>query len=93
MIKKERPDITLERLPPYHCELNAIELVQAIAKNKVRKSPFKKVHDVQAVARRAFEEITPEMIGNIYDHIKGAGGLLQKSTWNRTIISRGCRNC
>ena len=27
MIKKERPDITLERLPPYHCELNAIELV------------------------------------------------------------------
>ena len=27
MIKNERPDITLERLPPYHCELNAIELV------------------------------------------------------------------
>ena len=27
MVKRLRPDITLERLPPYHCELNPIELV------------------------------------------------------------------
>ena len=27
MIKQHRPDITIERLPPYHCELNPIEMV------------------------------------------------------------------
>ena len=27
MVKELRPDITLERLPPYHCELNVIEMI------------------------------------------------------------------
>ena len=27
MVKTLRSDITLERLPPYHCELNPIELI------------------------------------------------------------------
>ena len=27
MVKQLRPDITLERLPPYHCELNVIEMI------------------------------------------------------------------
>ena len=36
----------------------------------MRKSPFKNVHDVQAVARKAFEEITPEFVRNCFDHVK-----------------------
>ena len=71
MIKEMgRSDITLERLPPYHCELNAIEMVQGIVKNEVKKYPFKNVHDVQAIARKSFEKVTPEMIRNTYNHVK-----------------------
>ena len=25
LVQRLRPDVTIERLPPYHCELNAIE--------------------------------------------------------------------
>ena len=70
MVKKLRPDIILERLPPYHCELNAIELVQAIPKDEVRKTPFKNVHDVKTLAHRAFKNVTPDVVRNCYDHVK-----------------------
>ena len=36
----------------------------------MRKSPFKNVHDIQQIARKAFEKVTPEIVSNIYDHVK-----------------------
>ena len=79
MIELLRPDITLERLPPYHCELNAIEMVQRIVKNKVRKYPFKNVHDVQALARKAFDEVTPDVVRNTLAHVE------EQENWYRHL--------
>ena len=79
MVKELRPDITLERLPPYHCELNVIEMIQAILKSKVRNIPFKHVKDVQVLAHRVFGEITPEMVRNVYEKVE------EQEDWYRKL--------
>ena len=36
----------------------------------MRQYPFKNVHDVQVLARKAFNEITPDFVRNTYAHVK-----------------------
>ena len=79
MVKKIRKDITLERLPPYHCELNPIEMVWGILKRDVRKSPFKHVQDVKKITESAFQKITPEMVQNCIDHVE------EQEAWYRSL--------
>ena len=60
------------RLPPYHCCLNAIEMVWAQMKGKVRRqnvyseSPDAEIELIKA----AFHSITPENWGNYIDHVE-----------------------
>lgn len=36
----------------------------------VKKSPFKNVHDVKAIAHKSFSKISPEEVRNCYDHVE-----------------------
>lgn len=53
--------VTVLRLPPYHCELNPIELVWAQVKGYVaRNNKTFKMKDVGNLLRKGLEEVTPE---------------------------------
>lgn len=55
-------DMVVLRLPPYHCELNAIELAWSSIKNhvKMNNTTFK-IEDVEKLLREGVERCTPEM--------------------------------
>lgn len=57
------------RLPPYHCELNPIELAWAFVKNhvKMNNTTFK-LADVQKLLIEGVEKCTPEMWKNFTHH-------------------------
>ncbi|KAE9522154.1 hypothetical protein AGLY_017414 [Aphis glycines] len=63
-------DKTVLRLPPYHCELNPIELAWASVKNyvKMNNSTFK-MNDVKKLLEEGVERVTPDMWKNYVDHI------------------------
>ncbi|XP_060854986.1 uncharacterized protein C21orf140 homolog [Metopolophium dirhodum] len=63
-------DKTVFRLPPYHCELNPIELAWASVKNyvKMNNSTFK-MNDVKKLLEEGVERVTPDMWKNYVDHI------------------------
>ncbi|XP_022161706.1 uncharacterized protein LOC111027615 [Myzus persicae] len=63
-------DKTVLRLPPYHCELNPIELAWASVKNyvKMNNSTFK-MNDVKKLLEEGVERVTPDMWKNFVDHI------------------------
>ena len=58
------------RLPPYHCNLNPIELIWGIMKNEVgqRNSTFK-LTDMQNLASDVLEDISPEIVKNCFTHV------------------------
>jgi len=58
------------RLPPYHCELNPIELAWSTVKNYVRthNSTFK-IKDVLELLKKGVENVTSEMWTNFIGHV------------------------
>ena len=62
---------TAIRLPPYHAELNSIELIWAMLKGKVARSnlTFKK-KDVKKLTEDAFESISPKDWASCCRHVK-----------------------
>jgi transposase len=58
------------RLPPYHCELNPIEMVWAWVKNKIKicNNTFK-TKDVLALTRQVMENVPPELWANCVRHV------------------------
>lgn len=56
------------RLPPYHCDLNPIELIWANVKQKVAAHNLGS-RDVKQLAEEAFNSITPETWKNCCNHV------------------------
>jgi len=61
---------TVLRLPPYHCELNPIELAWSSVKHYVRthNNTFK-IKDVKELLKQGVEHVTPEMWTNFVQHV------------------------
>jgi transposase len=73
----DRPEITVWRaktvlrLPPYHCELNPIELIWAQIKNEVAsKNITFKLRDVKPLFQEAVEHVTDENWKKCIEHSK-----------------------
>ncbi|XP_022163493.1 uncharacterized protein LOC111028993 [Myzus persicae] len=61
---------TVLRLPPYHCELNPIELAWSSVKHYVRThNNTYKLKDVQELLKQGVEHVTPEMWTNFVQHV------------------------
>lgn len=58
------------RLPPYHCELNPIELIWAQIKNEVAsKNTTFKLADVKVLLEQAMNNVTPDNWSNVVRHV------------------------
>jgi transposase len=74
MAKKEGH--TVIRLPPYHCELNPIELVWSQVKGYVaRNNTTFKMEDVRRLVYEAFDKIHDGSLGNsgVEGDVPGSG--------------------
>lgn len=61
---------TVLRLPPYHCELNPIELAWSAVKNHVKmNNTTYKLTDVQKLLNEGVEHVTPNMWNNFVEHV------------------------
>jgi len=61
---------TVLRLPPYHCELNPIELAWSSVKHYVRThNNTYKIKDVQELLKQGVEHVTQEMWTNFVEHV------------------------
>lgn len=80
-------DKTVLRLPPYHCELNPIELAWASVKNyvKMNNSTFK-MNDVKKLLEEEVERVTPDMWKNYVDHIIK----VEEKFWQVDYIPTNC---
>jgi transposase len=58
---------TVLRLPPYHCELNPIELIWAQIKNASKNITFK-LRDVKPLFQEAVEHVTDENWKKCIEH-------------------------
>lgn len=57
------------RLPPYHCELNPIELAWSVVKGHVKTNNTTfKLHDVRQLLIDGVQRVTPEMWSNFISH-------------------------
>lgn len=62
--------ITILRLPPYHCELNPIELVWAQVKSEVAKNNVTyKLADIKNLFAKAISNVTPENWRKCVEHV------------------------
>jgi len=62
---------TVVRLPPYHCELNPIELTWSSVKNYVHmNNTTYKLQDVRKLLEEGVERVTPDMWKNFITHVK-----------------------
>lgn len=63
-------NIIVLRLPPYHCELNPIELAWASVKHhvKINNSSYK-LPDVKTLLLEGVERVTPEMWRSFISHV------------------------
>ena len=62
---------TAIRMPPYHAELNSIELIWVMLKGKVaRLNLALKKKDVKKLTGDAFESISPEELASCCRHVK-----------------------
>lgn len=63
-------NVTILRLPPYHCELNPIELVWAQVKGHVAKNNKSfKMAEVKTLFQEGLELVTPERWRSCIDHV------------------------
>lgn len=63
--------ITVLRLPPYHCQLNPIELIWAQVKGEVaRNNTTFKLNDVRQLLINSFGNVTRENWTNAINHVK-----------------------
>lgn len=60
---------TVVRLPPYHCDLNPIELIWSLAKRKVAAQNVGS-RDIKQLTEEAFASITPADWKSCCDHVK-----------------------
>ena len=59
------------RLPPYHCELNPIELVWSQVKGYIAaNNKYYKLPEVQQLMREGIRKVTPEQWRNYVEHVK-----------------------
>jgi len=58
------------RLPPYHCELNPIELAWSVVKNHVKQNntSYKLMFDVQQLLYEGVQKVTADMWANFVSH-------------------------
>lgn len=57
------------RLPPYHCELNPIELAWSVVKNHVKQNNTSfKLNDVRTLLNEGVQKVTTEMWANFVSH-------------------------
>jgi len=58
------------RLPPYHCQLNPIESIWGILKNRIAKRNITyKMNDVERISREEIESITSSEWKNTVEHV------------------------
>lgn len=63
---------TVLRLPPYHCELNPIELVWSMVKSYVKSNNITyKTIDVKHLLHQAIDRVKPEDWQSFISHVKG----------------------
>ena len=66
----EKRGITILRLPPYHCELNPIELVWAQVKGEVRRNNVTfKLQDIKKLFEEALNKVTSEVWKKCVSHV------------------------
>lgn len=66
----EKRNITVLRLPPYHCELNPIELIWAQMKGYVaRNNTTYKLKDVEVLFQESVKKITPDNWHKCVQHV------------------------
>lgn len=83
LVKKNKPDPvyvideilgehghTVVRLPPYHCDLNPIELIWSLAKRKVASQNVGAGKDIKQLTEEAFNLITPNDWKQCCEHVK-----------------------
>lgn len=72
-------NVKILRLPPYHCELNPIEMVWSEAKRYVAgKNTNFKENEVRNLIKEAYLQITPEKWANYVNHVKA----IEQSMWD-----------
>jgi len=81
MVKTHNKDVL--RLPPYHCELNPIELVWSSVKNYVRKNNTTfKLQDVKRLLIEGVQRVDSEMWKNFIKHVVDE----EDKLWNTDFI-------
>jgi|SRR5579872_2984095 len=66
----EKHNVIVLRLPPYHCELNPIELIWAQVKGYVgRRNTTFKMKDVEVLFKEAIQEVTSENWRKAVQHV------------------------
>ncbi|XP_050065515.1 uncharacterized protein LOC126554479 [Aphis gossypii] len=81
MVKTHNKDVL--RLPPYHCELNPIELAWSSVKNYVRKNNTTfKLQDVKRLLIEGVQRVDSEMWKNFIKHVVDD----EDKLWNMDFI-------
>ena len=82
-IMAENAGHTVLRLPPYHCELNPIEMVWSQVKGYVaRNNRTFKLDDVEKLLSEGIQELTPEKWRNCVQHVITE----EKNLWNLDFL-------
>jgi len=77
MVKTDNKDVL--RLPPYHCELNPIELAWAAVKKHVRdNNKTFKLQDDKKLMNEGVEKVNPDMWKNFISHVMQE----EEKAWN-----------
>ncbi|KAM7315596.1 uncharacterized protein ISCGN_005379 [Ixodes scapularis] len=82
--RAETVGCTVLRLPPYHCELNPIELIWGQVKNEVARSNSSfKLKDVKVLLEQAIKNITKDNWTAAIQHVKK----MEKQFWENDSLS------
>ncbi|XP_042147295.1 uncharacterized protein LOC121836460 [Ixodes scapularis] len=82
--RAETVGCTVLRLPPYHCELNPIELIWGQVKNEVARSNSSfKLKDVKVLLEQAIKNVTKDNWTAAIQHVKK----MEKQFWENDSLS------